>query len=153
MIDSLDHDRSSDVAASSRLLCLTRFLRPNNLSLHLTILSFPASHHIRLPIKLHKVSTRLSQTPRHITKLTHLTTNAIPTNTKHTTIIVIDPFFQYGASVAGYITMPQNVYSSSPPMAMVYNTTARTASSPLFCRIVVAQPYMTGLTMKDVPHR
>jgi hypothetical protein len=82
-----------------------------------------------------------------------LTTNDHPTNAKHTTTIVVAPFFQYGASVAGYTTIPQNVYKICPPIAIVYKIIPLTASSPSRCRIVLAQPYISGFTMKLVPHR
>jgi hypothetical protein len=83
--------------------------------------------------------------------LTHLTTNEAPIKANTTTIIVILPFFQYGTSVAGYMTMPHQVYSTCPPVFIVYRITARTASSPPFWVIVVAQPYKIGLTIKLVP--
>lgn len=79
--------------------------------------------------------------------LTHLTTNAMPVNTKHTTIMVMLPFFQYGMSVAGYSTMPHQVYRIWPPMFIVYRTTLLTASSPPRWHTALAQPYMMGLTM------
>lgn len=80
-----------------------------------------------------------------------MTISAEPTKTKHTTIIVILPFFQYGASVAGYITIPHHVYRIWPPIFITYRTMLLAASSPVRWQIAFAQPYMTGFTMKLLP--
>jgi hypothetical protein len=65
--------------------------------------------------------------------------------------MVILPFFQYGTSVAGYITIPHHVYKICPPRFIVYSVTLLTASSPALWQIVVAHPYRTGFTIKLVP--
>jgi hypothetical protein len=49
--------------------------------------------------------------------------------------------------------MPQNVYRMDCTMLIIYRMTDLAASSPVRWQITLAQPYMMGFTIYDVPER
>jgi hypothetical protein len=106
-----------------------------------------------IPVLLPTTTSPQKEKEKQKTKLTQTTAPVPAKNAKTTTIIAIHPLRQYGASVAGYSTTPQNVYSTACTRLIAYSTTDLCASSPARWHITLAQPYSSGLTIYDVPAR
>lgn len=108
---------------------------PNRLDLSIARLSRTTNDVLRqsTAVKLHTANTSAAA-------LTHLTRNANPTKIRHKTTISILLLRQYGAPVAGYITMPHNVYT------IVHSTTLLATSSPVRWQISSSPAVHDGVT-------